>query len=246
MTRSTLVLHVSTGTPFYSRVYNGFTLKIWVFILFLFFSNLWCIHCRTCWNTRQRTIQTSPSCRTLCGYLRIFSPPSMRRLTLAGPLSPRPKERCALIPKKLFFTTSRECHVSFQFAQARQLVKDGFLVEVSESSRKLRHVFLFTDLLLCAKMKKTSVGWASFYVFFPTVYVMYCTILYMYVLRHMMTDLLIYLFFPPSLCLPAVVTSNMNASGTSLWQIWLSKPWTSLTLAIVSKSSLSMRLKRWR
>lgn len=44
------------------------------------------------------------------------------------------------------------------FFQARQLVKDGFLVEVSESSRKVRHVFLFTDLLLCAKMKKTSVG----------------------------------------------------------------------------------------
>ena len=31
--------------------------------------------------------------------------------------------------------------------QARQLVKDGFLVELSEGSRKLRHVFLFTDLL---------------------------------------------------------------------------------------------------
>ncbi|KAL0994423.1 hypothetical protein UPYG_G00122010 [Umbra pygmaea] len=44
------------------------------------------------------------------------------------------------------------------YNHARQLVKDGFLVEVSESSRKLRHVFLFTDLLLCAKMKKTSVG----------------------------------------------------------------------------------------
>ncbi|XP_060768253.1 active breakpoint cluster region-related protein isoform X3 [Neoarius graeffei] len=42
--------------------------------------------------------------------------------------------------------------------QARQLVKDGFLVEVSEGTRKLRHVFLFTDLLLCAKMKKTAVG----------------------------------------------------------------------------------------
>ncbi|KAJ3589534.1 hypothetical protein NHX12_010379, partial [Muraenolepis orangiensis] len=41
---------------------------------------------------------------------------------------------------------------------ARQLVKDGFLVEVSEGSRKLRHAFLFTDMLLCAKMKKTSVG----------------------------------------------------------------------------------------
>uniref|UniRef100_A0A8C7N2Z9 ABR activator of RhoGEF and GTPase n=1 Tax=Oncorhynchus kisutch TaxID=8019 RepID=A0A8C7N2Z9_ONCKI len=42
--------------------------------------------------------------------------------------------------------------------EARQLVKDGFLVEMSEGSRKLRHVFLFTDLLLCAKMKKTSAG----------------------------------------------------------------------------------------
>jgi len=38
-------------------------------------------------------------------------------------------------------------------------VKDGFLVEVSEGTRKLRHVFLFTDLLLCAKMKKTAVGY---------------------------------------------------------------------------------------
>nr|XP_033777599.1 active breakpoint cluster region-related protein isoform X2 [Geotrypetes seraphini] len=42
--------------------------------------------------------------------------------------------------------------------ETRQLVKDGFLVELSEGSRKLRHVFLFTDLLLCAKLKKTSVG----------------------------------------------------------------------------------------
>lgn len=44
------------------------------------------------------------------------------------------------------------------YPQARQLVKDGFLVEVSEGSRKLRHVFLFTDVLLCAKLKKTGVG----------------------------------------------------------------------------------------
>lgn len=45
--------------------------------------------------------------------------------------------------------------------QVRQLVKDGFLVEVSEGTRKLRHVFLFTDLLLCAKMKKTAVGYEN-------------------------------------------------------------------------------------
>lgn len=42
--------------------------------------------------------------------------------------------------------------------QTRQLVKDGFLVELSEGSRKLRHVFLFTDVLLCAKLKKAAVG----------------------------------------------------------------------------------------
>ncbi|XP_041094237.1 active breakpoint cluster region-related protein isoform X2 [Polyodon spathula] len=34
-----------------------------------------------------------------------------------------------------------------------QLVKDGFLVELSDGSRSLRHVFLFTDLILCAKFK---------------------------------------------------------------------------------------------
>lgn len=46
----------------------------------------------------------------------------------------------------------------YHLPQTRQLVKDGFLVEVSEGSRKLRHVFLFTDVLLCAKLKKTSAG----------------------------------------------------------------------------------------
>uniref|UniRef100_A0A673B8V0 ABR activator of RhoGEF and GTPase n=1 Tax=Sphaeramia orbicularis TaxID=375764 RepID=A0A673B8V0_9TELE len=52
----------------------------------------------------------------------------------------------------------RRTAVTTPKGEARQLVKDGFLVEVSESSRKLRHIFLFTDLLLCAKMKKTAVG----------------------------------------------------------------------------------------
>uniref|UniRef100_A0A7N6B3I8 ABR activator of RhoGEF and GTPase n=1 Tax=Anabas testudineus TaxID=64144 RepID=A0A7N6B3I8_ANATE len=52
----------------------------------------------------------------------------------------------------------RRTAVTTPKGEARQLVKDGFLVEVSESSRKLRHVFLFTDLLLCAKLKKTAVG----------------------------------------------------------------------------------------
>ncbi|XP_029374457.1 active breakpoint cluster region-related protein isoform X1 [Echeneis naucrates] len=52
----------------------------------------------------------------------------------------------------------RRTAVTTPKGEARQLVKDGFLVEVSEGSRKLRHVFLFTDLLLCAKMKKAAVG----------------------------------------------------------------------------------------
>ncbi|KAI3373476.1 hypothetical protein L3Q82_022080 [Scortum barcoo] len=52
----------------------------------------------------------------------------------------------------------RRTAVTTPKGEARQLVKDGFLVEVSENSRKVRHVFLFTDLLLCAKMKKTAVG----------------------------------------------------------------------------------------
>ncbi|XP_076025173.1 active breakpoint cluster region-related protein isoform X1 [Genypterus blacodes] len=52
----------------------------------------------------------------------------------------------------------RRTAVTTPKGEARQLVKDGFLVELSESSRKLRHVFIFTDLLLCAKMKKTSAG----------------------------------------------------------------------------------------
>ncbi|MGH0169297.1 UNVERIFIED_CONTAM: hypothetical protein FKN15_003236 [Acipenser sinensis] len=38
----------------------------------------------------------------------------------------------------------------------RQLVKDGFLVDLSDGTRSLRHVFLFTDLILCAKLKA---GW---------------------------------------------------------------------------------------
>uniref|UniRef100_W5M7B3 ABR activator of RhoGEF and GTPase n=1 Tax=Lepisosteus oculatus TaxID=7918 RepID=W5M7B3_LEPOC len=52
----------------------------------------------------------------------------------------------------------RRTAVTTPKGEARQLVKDGFLVEVSEGTRKLRHVFLFTDLLLCAKTKKMAVG----------------------------------------------------------------------------------------
>lgn len=42
--------------------------------------------------------------------------------------------------------------------QNRQLLKDSFMVELVEGTRKLRHVFLFSDLLLCAKLKKQIGG----------------------------------------------------------------------------------------
>ena len=44
------------------------------------------------------------------------------------------------------------------FPQNRQLLRDRFMVELVEGSRKLRHVFLFTDLLLCTKLKKQPAG----------------------------------------------------------------------------------------
>uniref|UniRef100_A0A674P4M3 BCR activator of RhoGEF and GTPase n=1 Tax=Takifugu rubripes TaxID=31033 RepID=A0A674P4M3_TAKRU len=42
--------------------------------------------------------------------------------------------------------------------ESRQLLKDSFMVEMVEGARKLRHVFLFTDVLLCAKLKKQIGG----------------------------------------------------------------------------------------
>ncbi|XP_078509002.1 active breakpoint cluster region-related protein-like [Lissotriton helveticus] len=38
-------------------------------------------------------------------------------------------------------------------SKKRHLVKDGFLIDVSDGSRHLRHLFLFSDVLLCAKLK---------------------------------------------------------------------------------------------
>lgn len=42
--------------------------------------------------------------------------------------------------------------------QRRQLLRDGFVVDVCESGHNLRHLFLYADMLLCAKL--TSAGWA--------------------------------------------------------------------------------------
>ncbi|KAK9391427.1 breakpoint cluster region protein [Crotalus adamanteus] len=54
--------------------------------------------------------------------------------------------------------TPRRQSMTVQKGEHRQLVKDSFMVELVEGSRKLRHVFLFTDLFLCAKLKKQIGG----------------------------------------------------------------------------------------
>ncbi|XP_030045002.1 active breakpoint cluster region-related protein-like, partial [Microcaecilia unicolor] len=51
-----------------------------------------------------------------------------------------------ILPRKNSENTAR--------SKRRHLVKDGFLVEVSDGSRRLRHLFLFSDFLLCAKLKQ--------------------------------------------------------------------------------------------
>ncbi|XP_030634996.1 active breakpoint cluster region-related protein [Chanos chanos] len=40
----------------------------------------------------------------------------------------------------------------------RQLIRDGFVVEVCEGERSLRHLFLYTDILLCVKLKGGFTG----------------------------------------------------------------------------------------
>ncbi|XP_077149886.1 breakpoint cluster region protein isoform X1 [Ranitomeya variabilis] len=54
--------------------------------------------------------------------------------------------------------TPRRQSMTVQKGEHRQLLKDSFMVELVEGARKLRHVFLFTDLLLCAKLKKQLGG----------------------------------------------------------------------------------------
>ncbi|XP_053326327.1 breakpoint cluster region protein [Spea bombifrons] len=54
--------------------------------------------------------------------------------------------------------TPRRQSMTVRKGEHRQLLKDSFMVELVEGTRKLRHVFLFTDLLLCAKLKKQIGG----------------------------------------------------------------------------------------
>ncbi|XP_026176769.1 breakpoint cluster region protein [Mastacembelus armatus] len=54
--------------------------------------------------------------------------------------------------------TPRRQSMTVKKGENRQLLRDRFMVELVEGSRKLRHIFLFTDLLLCAKLKKQAAG----------------------------------------------------------------------------------------
>ncbi|TRY85551.1 hypothetical protein DNTS_017173, partial [Danionella cerebrum] len=47
--------------------------------------------------------------------------------------------------------------------ERRQLIRDGFVVDVCENGHNLRHLFLYTDMLLCAKL--TSAGRQAHYRF---------------------------------------------------------------------------------
>ncbi|XP_053195623.1 breakpoint cluster region protein isoform X7 [Scomber japonicus] len=55
-------------------------------------------------------------------------------------------------------TTPRRQSMTVKKGENRQLLRDSFMVELVEGARKLRHVFLFSDLLLCAKLKKQIGG----------------------------------------------------------------------------------------
>ncbi|KAM3857431.1 active breakpoint cluster region-related protein [Diretmus argenteus] len=48
--------------------------------------------------------------------------------------------------------------VTLSHGMRRQLMRDGFVVDVCEGERHLRHLFLYTDLLLCVKLKAAAKG----------------------------------------------------------------------------------------
>ncbi|XP_028284942.1 active breakpoint cluster region-related protein [Parambassis ranga] len=55
---------------------------------------------------------------------------------------------------------SSQCkrEVTLSHGMRRQLMRDGFVVDVCESERSLRHLFLYTDLLLCTRFKHAVRG----------------------------------------------------------------------------------------
>ncbi|XP_047439708.1 breakpoint cluster region protein isoform X2 [Mugil cephalus] len=55
---------------------------------------------------------------------------------------------------------SSQCkrEVTLSHGMRRQLMRDGFVVDASEGERSLRHLFLYTDLLLCTRLKHAARG----------------------------------------------------------------------------------------
>ncbi|TNN58872.1 Active breakpoint cluster region-related protein [Liparis tanakae] len=55
---------------------------------------------------------------------------------------------------------SSQCkrEVTLSHGMRRKLMRDGFVVDVSEGERSLRHLFLYTDLLLCTRNKPAAKG----------------------------------------------------------------------------------------
>ncbi|XP_068444089.1 active breakpoint cluster region-related protein [Clinocottus analis] len=55
---------------------------------------------------------------------------------------------------------SSQCkrEVTLSRGMRRQLMRDGFVVDVSDGERGLRHLFLYTDLLLCTRNKHATKG----------------------------------------------------------------------------------------
>ncbi|KAM6895181.1 active breakpoint cluster region-related protein isoform 1-T1 [Lycodopsis pacificus] len=55
---------------------------------------------------------------------------------------------------------SSQCkrEVMLSHGMRRKLMRDGFVVDVSEGERSLRHLFLYTDLLLCTRTKHATRG----------------------------------------------------------------------------------------
>ncbi|KAJ8416637.1 hypothetical protein AAFF_G00325150 [Aldrovandia affinis] len=55
--------------------------------------------------------------------------------------------------------------VTLSTGMRRQLMRDGFVVDMYEGGLSIRHLFLYTDLLLCAKRKGGSAGKQTYYRF---------------------------------------------------------------------------------
>ncbi|XP_018551974.1 active breakpoint cluster region-related protein isoform X1 [Lates calcarifer] len=55
-------------------------------------------------------------------------------------------------------SSQRKREVTLSHGLRRQLMRDGFVVDVSEGDRNLRHLFLYTDLLLCTRFKHATRG----------------------------------------------------------------------------------------